>query len=391
MKKLACVVFAAIGVAAVACRSGKAKPRADDGGAASISTTKAAATTSSSEPAPKPGMAWIPAGTLKAGTPPDAVPRLPDEELPGTAIQMNGFYIDLLPYPNEPNAIPTTNITRDEAEALCVQKGKRLCTELEWERACKGPDNAIYGYGDTYRADACGTGVPVEQSARRPTGEHAQCKNAFGVLEMHGSVWEWTSSSWGRGSPNASHGVLRGGNSVAGELVGRCANSIGRSPSKKSPTMGLRCCAGPKNEVEVKLETKGAPGIGPQPLSLVDTYASELVSAILTHGPAWTDNPGIEKSSRRAWRWVPVLNEELAVVMGCSDTPPRVCGLVVGRIVDGKPQSLLKAIVGRDLPELSRLGDARHLRIRALDNAGIFSRAITYAYGRVSLGDPTRP
>jgi formylglycine-generating enzyme len=390
VKRLVLLLFAGGVALAAACSSGKAKPHrlaADDAGAA---PPKQSAGATSNEPAPKPGMAWIPAGSFRAGTPPDVIPRLPDEELPGTPVQMNGFYIDLLPYPNEPNAIPTTNITRDEAEALCVQKGKRLCTELEWERACKGPESSIYGYGDTYRAEACGTGVPVEQSARRPTGEHAQCKNAFGVSEMHGNVWEWTASSWGRGSPNATHGVLRGGNSVVGELVGRCANGIARNPSKKSPTMGLRCCAGPKNEVEVKLETKGAPGIGPA-MALADTYAGEVVGAILTHGPVWSDKPGIEKASKRAWKWTPVANEELAVVMGCADTPPHVCGLIVGRTVEGKTTSLLKMIVGRELPELARLGDARHLRIRALDNLGVFSREITYAYGRVTLGEPTRP
>jgi formylglycine-generating enzyme required for sulfatase activity len=85
---------------------------------------------------PRPGMAWIPPGTLRVGTPADRVPRVADEEPAGTFAEMSGFYIDQLPYPNEPGAIPTTNVTRDEAEQLCAGKGKRLCTELEWERAC---------------------------------------------------------------------------------------------------------------------------------------------------------------------------------------------------------------------------------------------------------------
>src|SRR6185369_13748482 len=159
--------------------------------------------------APRGGMAWIPAGTLRAGTPRERIPRVADEEMAGLPVEMGGFYIDLLPWPNEPNAIPTSNVTRDEAEQLCATKGKRLCTELEWERACKGPDNTTYEYGDIYRKDTCGTGIPIEQAARRPTGEHAQCKSGFGVAELHGGVFEWTSSMWGRNSKDSSQGVLR--------------------------------------------------------------------------------------------------------------------------------------------------------------------------------------
>ena len=86
-------------------------------------------------------MAWVPPGVLLAGTAPDKTPRIAEEELPGTPIQLNGFYIDLLAYPNEPGAIATTNVSREDAAHLCEAKGKRLCTEYEWERACKGPDN----------------------------------------------------------------------------------------------------------------------------------------------------------------------------------------------------------------------------------------------------------
>jgi len=52
---------------------------------------------------------------LHAGTPADRVPRVADEEPAGAPVSMSGFYIDMLPYPNEPGAIPTSNVTRDEA------------------------------------------------------------------------------------------------------------------------------------------------------------------------------------------------------------------------------------------------------------------------------------
>jgi sulfatase modifying factor 1 len=203
-----------------------------------------------------PGMVWVPAGTLRAGTTKNAVPRIADEELAGVDEPLQAFWVDALPFPNEPGAIATTNVSRDEAEQMCASKGKRLCTELEWERACKGAANTTYEYGDDYDGSKCGTGVTIEEGARRPTGDHVSCKSDFGVREMHGGAWEWTSSAWGRGHKE-NLGVLRGGNALAGELVGRCANALGRSPTTKASTMGFRCCKGEPNgaSVELSLQT----------------------------------------------------------------------------------------------------------------------------------------
>jgi hypothetical protein len=342
-------------------------------------------------------MVWIPAGTLRAGTPPDRVPRVADEEMAGVPVEVGGFYIDLLPWPNEPNAIPTTNVTRDDAEQLCATKSKRLCSELEWERACKGPDSSVYEYGDVYRKEVCGTGISLEQASHRPTGEHAQCKSGFGVAEMHGGAWEWTSSVWGRGSSrDGAQGVLRGGNSVAGELVGRCANAIARTPTKKAPTMGLRCCAGPKSSAEVKLDLQGTPGIAMKSDALATSFVAAIATALANGSPI------VDPKSLRAWTWTPAVNEELVIAMGCSSATssyrtPRACGLVVGRLSGGgdagtvTPTTLASSDTGRELPEIVRNGDARHLRIRSLDVHGVFSRDVTYVYGRVDVGATKRP
>src|SRR5262245_42921851 len=93
------------------------------------------------EAEPRPGMIWIPPGVLIAGTPLDALPRVADEEMAGEQVVMHGFYIDVFPYPDEAGAIPTTSISQADASHLCAAQNKRLCTELELERACKGPSN----------------------------------------------------------------------------------------------------------------------------------------------------------------------------------------------------------------------------------------------------------
>ena len=72
-------------------------------------------------PEPRQGMVWIPAGALVAGTPPDAFPRLADEEIPGEQFILGGFYVDVYPYPNEEGATPLTSVSRDEARTLCQE------------------------------------------------------------------------------------------------------------------------------------------------------------------------------------------------------------------------------------------------------------------------------
>ncbi len=116
------------------------------------------------------GMIWISPGTLRAGTPKNVVPRIAEEEMPGVDVSLGGYWIDALPYPNEPGAIATSNVSRDEAEQLCASQSKRLCTELEWEHACKGAANATYEYGDVYSAEKCGTGGHHRRGLAAPGG-----------------------------------------------------------------------------------------------------------------------------------------------------------------------------------------------------------------------------
>jgi formylglycine-generating enzyme required for sulfatase activity len=387
--------------------------------ARTAATASGSAGTSLERPPPaRPGMAWISAGTLRAGTPPDRVPRIAEEELPGTALPMNGFYIDLLPYPNEASAIPTSNVTREDAANLCAAKGKRLCTEFEWERACKGPANSTYEYGDAYRAATCGTGAPAAHTARHPSGERALCKSGFGVQDLHGAMWEWTDSAWTRGTapPSAGLFVLRGGNAEAGELVGRCANALARKPTLKNPTVGFRCCAGPKNAPPANFEQKKGLVFERVP------NTAEIAAALVPEGTkTWgSDGAGAFVPSY-AWIWRPTANEELRVVSGCAHPPeaPNAkgarCGVLVGRLIEidvagerdagasdaAAPlvnakgaalemQLLTKIDSGHQLSEVVLFGSSKLTRMWGIDAKGAFVREISYGFGRVTLGEPKR-
>ena len=378
-----------LAAALLACACGRSPPsRVDrgDGGDGADGGARARPAAAAAPGAPRAGMVWIPGGTLRAGTPPSLIPRIADEELAGVEVAMQGFYMDLLPYPNEAGAIPTSNVTRADAARLCEAKGKRLCSELEWERACKGEGNTSYEYGDAYRATSCGTGVPIEQAARQPEGERLSCVSGFGVRDMHGGVWEWTSSTWGRGSANPEMGVLRGGNAPAGELVGRCANGIGRVATTKGATMGFRCCAGEANVAKVDLAQVS--GVPLERSGKPSELAAPLVA--ITKGAWLAHSDGGAAAFTRVWTWHPVPNEELVIAGGCGRVQGVLdCGAVVGR-GGPSPRVLAEIPTGLDFPDVQQNGDARHLRIRGLELRGGFLRDVIYTYGIVDVAEKKR-
>ena len=337
------------------------------------------------QPAPRKGMVWIPGGALVSGTPPDRLPRIADQEMPGEQVILKGFYVDLFPYPNEEGAIALTNVSQVEAAGLCAEQKKRLCTELEWERACKGPDNTTYEYGEAYRQDRCATGsVPV----MRPSGVRVGCKSEWGVHDLHGGVWEWTASPWGRGSLDAKISI-RGGNGVPGEVVGRCANAEGRTETTKSDTLGFRCCEGPRNEAEVTLKVVRGKKLE---LRDVDKRLGQNVLGLLPDA-AKQDLQRPEKLKfDRMWYWRPIGNEELIVLAGCARfaKDPR-CGVIVARVEQSRIDVVAWASSGLFFPAIKHHAQARDIWAYGGDRLGRYRRRVEYAWGRVNVGEPERP
>lgn len=325
-------------------------------------------------------MVWIPGGPLVAGTNEGSLPRIADEEMPGEQIILKGYYVDVFPYPNEEGAIPLTNVTQEAALALCTERGKRLCGELEWERACKGPSNHRYEYGEAYRAERCGTGTPP---AMRPTAIRVGCRSEFGVRDMHGGAWEWTSSAWGRGvAPGFVS--LRGGNSTEGEIIGRCANASPQKPVNQAGTIGFRCCAGAPNTVEVVLDIKHGPKIEAR-----ERIDKELLSQFLDTLPAEAQKdlgPRAGMSVDHQWLWRPIGNEELYATRVCSGLGQRpACGVLIDRVVLGRASPLAWASSRHWLPSLETDRDARDLWMIGGDETGTYQRLIQYRYGTIAL------
>lgn len=343
----------------------------------------------SPDPEPRPGMAWIPPGVLIAGTPSDRIPRVADEEMAGEQVVMRGFYIDVYPWPNEVGAIPTTSVTQDEARALCEGQGKRLCTELELERACKGPENTTYEYGDAYKASVCGTG---QARSLTPNGFNGACASAFGVHDLHGGVWTWTASEWRREGAKPGMVTLRGGNGVAGELIGRCAHGRAARPDARRNDVGVRCCAGEPNTFEVVLDvTRG------QPLRLLSPPDERLAAQLAEFPPEEVRGPAGARAEERfaverTWVWHPLGNEELLLGGGCAHPLGRKarCGVVVARMRFDKP--VLLSFVPSDwwTPTLGEADSPRELHLYGGDHEGAFRRRVSYEWGRIGVADKER-
>lgn len=144
------------------------------------------------------------------------------------------YCIDVYEYPNQRGREPVAGYTWARAKKACEGLGKRLCSEDEWERACKGPAGAKFPFGGSFEQGACNVGEGGRPAA---SGEFGRCRSGYGVADMSGNVSEWTASRMGDGK------VVKGGSVEQAAFTARCSARAAESASAHTDTLGFRCCA----------------------------------------------------------------------------------------------------------------------------------------------------
>jgi sulfatase modifying factor 1 len=164
------------------------------------------------------------------------------------------------------NVIPQAYISGSQAAQTCAAAGKRLCAPVEWRKACMGPRQQRFGYGNERVEGRCNdrgkspmmrlypqvgrswslVGMAEMNDPRlnqldgtlSPTGSHDECTNEYGVYDMVGNLHEWTSD------PN---GTFQGGYYLDTHLNGDgCSyRTVAHEFTYHDYSTGFRCCADP--------------------------------------------------------------------------------------------------------------------------------------------------
>ena len=176
------------------------------------------------------------------------------------------FYDD--PEFNQPDQ-PVTGVLHADAVAFCAWAGKRLPTEIEWEKAARGTEGGLYPWGDDVdlsRAHLSGK-VPVSIE------ENPQDISPYGVRGMAGNVSEWVADT------REAHGG-----------VCRDANVDTRSATPEMLTI----------LAELKAANGGVlPEICEAPGGLNTDIPSEPCAYI--KGNSWNGRPHMTVASNRMW------------------------------------------------------------------------------------------
>ena len=164
---------------------------------------------------------------------------------------------------------PVEQVSWNDAKAFCNKLNERyagklpagymfdLPTEAQWEYACRAGTTTAFSYGNSSDDTKMNFGGnrPYGGSAKgKYRGETVEVgslgyKNAFGLYDMHGNVWEWCRDWYGNytgattdpvGPSSGWHRVFRGGSWINVAWSCRSAYRIDYSPGNRTNVLGFR-------------------------------------------------------------------------------------------------------------------------------------------------------
>lgn len=100
---------------------------------------------------------------------------------------------------------PVVGVSWHEAQAYATWSRKRLPTALEWEKAARGEDGREYPWGNHWSPGLANL-TDEHMSSTSAVGSYPRGASPYGLQDVAGNVWEWTSTSHQNGGY-----ILKGG------------------------------------------------------------------------------------------------------------------------------------------------------------------------------------
>ncbi len=175
--------------------------------------------------------------------------------LPEYWVRQDDRYLFLSPlglraiHPDE----PVSCLSYYEAEAYANWRGARLPTEEEWEYAARGPLSLKFPWGQAL-ATSDEANFGMSHWSPRPIGDRTKGATPFGLEDMAGQVWEWTSSpflpyegfeafpydGYSKDHMKGEHHVCRGGSWATAAPILRCSFRNWYVPTYRQGFLGMR-------------------------------------------------------------------------------------------------------------------------------------------------------
>jgi serine/threonine-protein kinase len=152
------------------------------------------------------------------------------------ALESDGVVID--------ERFPVVGISHEDAQAYCAwlsrRQGRtyRLPTEVEWEKAARGPDGRIYPWGNGFDPSFC---LMRETREIAPAVDRVGMVEGdispYGIRDMAGTVREWCG---GWHNAGVGHRPVRGGSWSDGPEACAATRRRGAYPTMTDDNVGFR-------------------------------------------------------------------------------------------------------------------------------------------------------
>ncbi|MDQ7779281.1 MAG: protein kinase, partial [Planctomycetota bacterium] len=191
------------------------------------------------------GMTIVPGGEFLSGAPgPGSVLLFASASAPfaiDTAEVSIAGYRSLAECPvSGADAEPVRRVSAKDALAFAEQKGKRLPTGLEWEKAARGVDGRDLPWGMAVEEAGKVAKIASLGSTVAPVTSETRDLSPYGCRHMAGNVREWVLRDDGSDTA-ARRTAVRGGGITLGAEKARCY--MEEEGAGASPFCGFRCAA----------------------------------------------------------------------------------------------------------------------------------------------------